>query len=97
VALAPDVHVALYRIVQEALNNTAKHAAAAHVSIHLCWRQHGVDVRVKDDGRGFVRSDNSRGRLGLGIMDERARAIGASLRVRSKTARGTSVFVHWGK
>ena len=57
----------------------------------------GVDVRVKDDGRGFVRSDNSRGRLGLGIMDERVRTIGASLRVRSKPAFGTTVDVHWRK
>jgi signal transduction histidine kinase len=93
--LAPDVHVALYRIVQEALNNIVKHAAASHVSIHLCWRPRGVDLRVKDDGRGFVRSDISRGRLGLGIMEERAQAIGASLRVRSKHALGTTVDLHW--
>jgi signal transduction histidine kinase len=95
VALAPDVHVALYRIVQEALNNTVKHAAASHVRIHLCWRPAGVDLRVKDDGRGFARSEISRGRLGLGIMDERAQAIGASLRVRSKPALGTRVDLHW--
>jgi signal transduction histidine kinase len=97
VALAPDVHVALYRVVQEALNNIVKHAAASLASIHLCWRQRGVDVRVKDDGRGFVRSDISPGRLGLGIMDERARAIGATLRVRSRPTVGTSVDAHWRK
>jgi signal transduction histidine kinase len=93
--LIPDVHVALYRIAQEALNNIVKHAAASHVSVHLCWRRDGVDLRVKDDGRGFERSEISRGRLGLGIMDERAQAIGASLRVRSKPALGTSVDLHW--
>jgi two-component system nitrate/nitrite sensor histidine kinase NarX len=94
-ALPAEVQIALYRVAQEALNNTSKHANAEHAEVHVRWRADGVDVRLRDDGRGFVRSGVAPGRLGLGIMEERARSIGAELRVRSRPGTGTTVTVGW--
>ena len=94
-SLPAEVHIALYRIVQESLNNVGKHASADHVEIHVRWHPSGVDLRVKDDGCGFVLGAGPQGRLGLGIMRERARSIGAQLRLHSAPERGTAVNLHW--
>ncbi len=100
--LPPDVHVALYRIAQEALNNVVKHARAGQVAVHLrCMPpppgegNEGVELSVCDDGRGFTLSQVQPDRLGLGIMHERAQAIGATLTVESRPGRGTEVRVIW--
>jgi len=102
-ALPPEVKVALYRIAQEALNNVAKHAGAgqAAVSLHYippaCGGDRGgaVELRVSDDGRGFDPQSVPPESLGLGIMRERAEAIGAALNVDSEVGHGTQVVVVW--
>ncbi len=108
--LPSDVHVALYRIAQEALNNVAKHAQAQHVSISLhCLRSQlvephggrdetistGVDLCVGDDGRGFDLDNIPPDRLGLGIIRERAEAIGAKLSIDTEVGKGTEIRVKW--
>ena len=103
--LPDDVHVALYRIAQEALNNVVKHAQAQRVEITLrCSREREeakpgagvqVDLRISDDGRGFDPATVAPDHLGLGIIRERAQAIGAQLRVASGTGTGTIVEVVW--
>lgn len=95
----PAVAVALYRIAQEALNNVVKHAAAGQATVTLhgsAGDDHaGVELTVADDGCGFDVDDVRSGRLGLGIMAERAESIGARLEVRSAPAQGTVVRVVW--
>jgi ligand-binding sensor domain-containing protein/signal transduction histidine kinase len=100
--LPPDVHVALYRIAQEALHNAVKHARAGQVGVHLRYipsppsEGNGrVELSVHDDGRGFDPDQVLPDRLGLGIMHERAQAIGATLTVASQPERGTEVRVVW--
>jgi len=95
--LPPEVQIALYRIAQEALNNTGKHAAASHAAIHVRWQPAGVELRMTDDGRGFqqTRGTGAAGRLGLEIMHERARSIAARLKVHSRPGAGTQVSVAW--
>jgi signal transduction histidine kinase len=112
--LPPDVHIALYRITQEALNNVVKHARAQHVSVRLCYAGGdrvaasprpapgefapaglGVLLSIRDDGRGFDAAQVPHDRLGLGIMQERAQAIGALLTVESQPGHGTQVTVRW--
>ncbi len=99
----PDVHVALYRITQEALNNVIKHARASHVVVslhcqpgdrntHACQR---VQLQVSDDGRGFDPGTVSSDHLGLGIIRERAQAIGARLNIVTRRGKGTQVLVVW--
>jgi signal transduction histidine kinase len=102
VSAPPEVAVALYRIAQEALNNVVKHAAAGHATVTLCGAtedggdgRDGLELTVADDGCGFDVDDARSGRLGLGIMAERADSIGARLEVLSTSGQGTVVRVVW--
>jgi GAF domain-containing protein/ligand-binding sensor domain-containing protein/two-component sensor histidine kinase len=102
-ALPPDVHVALYRIAQEALNNVVKHANARQVRVTLgCTYEKGtlapgrvIELCIDDDGRGFDLDDIPPDRLGLHIIHERAQAIGASLKITSQMGHGTRVVATW--
>ncbi len=103
--LPPEVHVALYRIAQEALNNVVKHARASEVSIHLNYpcmdetmpqnHANSFQLSIIDNGRGFDIDQAPHHRLGLGIMKERAQAIGAKLAILSQPGEGTRVSIHW--
>ena len=93
--ISADVKVALYRVAQEALNNIAKHAHANNVLIHLERSPERVMLSVSDDGTGFVFEHIAAHHLGLGIMRERADAIGATLSVRSAPNQGTTIEVCW--
>jgi len=94
--LPPAVQVALYRLAQEALNNVVKHAQAYRATISLDYEASGVlRLRLEDDGRGFDPSAIPAGHLGLGIMRERADAIGARFQLRSRPDGGTVVEVDW--
>jgi two-component system nitrate/nitrite sensor histidine kinase NarX len=106
--LPDDVHVAVYRIAQEALNNVVKHSRANQVSIHLlclaaaeeaaygeAMHGRGIELCVRDNGIGFETSDVEPGELGLGIMLERAQAVGAELTIDSQPGHGTTVTVVW--
>ena len=91
--LLPDVQIALYRIAQEALNNVAKHAEASQSAVNLrCWSG-GAELRISDNGRGFDPSQISPAHLGVGIMRERAKSIGAALAIDSQPGQGTKIKV----
>jgi PAS domain S-box-containing protein len=94
--LAPHVETHLYRIAQEALNNTAKYASATRVTVLLERRSDGVVLMVEDDGRGFDLTESRKPGDGLGIvgMRERAQIVGARFELESAPGNGTSVFVH---
>jgi len=109
-ALPSDVHVALYRMAQEALNNVVKHARASQVAVSLSYArplsplqvegmptgQGGpVELYVSDDGRGFDPSHVPPESMGLNIIRERAQTIGARLTVESEIGRGTKITVVW--
>jgi signal transduction histidine kinase len=93
--LPPDVQVALYRIAQEALSNAARHARAGRARVRLDHEPVGLALVVEDDGRGFDPAAVPPGHLGVGIMRERAAAVGAALRVDSAPGAGTRVAVEW--
>ncbi|MFN2284003.1 MAG: histidine kinase, partial [Anaerolineae bacterium] len=94
--LPPDVHVTFYRTAQEALNNVVKHSRASQVEINLhCVPRVGVELLVRDDGRGFDPAQAHSDGLGLGIMHERAQAIGALLEIESELGSGTQVRLVW--
>jgi PAS domain S-box-containing protein len=96
--LPPEVHVALYRLAQEALNNVVKHAQAEHASLELAFTEEQVCLQVRDDGRGFVTSVAApAGHFGLGMMRERAASIGARLHVASRPGDGVLVKVTWSE
>ena len=94
-SLPPDVHVALYRIAQEAVNNIAKHAGAENASISLRCQPERIELVVCDDGSGFNPDNVLLESLGLAIMRERAEAIGAIVQIESEIGRGTKVTAVW--
>jgi signal transduction histidine kinase len=89
--LAPEVETVVYRVVQEALTNVVRHAAASSASVVIA--RHGGRLRavIEDDGHGFDLGAAHRPSLGLGGMSERAQLVGGSLAIDSAEGRGTTV------
>jgi signal transduction histidine kinase len=88
----PDEHkTCIYRVVQEALHNCARHAQARSVTVEVHRQPSQIVLTVEDDGRGF---DSRRVRgLGLVGMEERVHHLGGALRVKSKPGSGTTIAV----
>lgn len=91
--LPPEVETALYRIVQEALTNVAKHAGASRVSIVLNRRNGAVGAVVEDDGRGIAAGGSGADGLGLVGMRERVGLLGGRLTIESSDGSGTTIAV----
>jgi PAS domain S-box-containing protein len=91
--LPADLRVVLYRIAQEALNNTIKHAQAQRASIRLERTDDGLMLQIEDDGKGFDPALVPVGHFGVAIMRERAQGVGAVLDVASRPGAGTRVAV----
>lgn len=91
--LPTDTRVVAYRIVQEAMVNIRKHAAASQVVVTVRERHGGVEIEVTDDGRGFdpERVDKRPGHIGLAGMRERAAIAGGDLDVAPAAGGGTRV------
>ena len=83
------VSFTLFRVLQEAMSNVAKHSGAGRVTIRLGVHGNQAVLRVTDEGRGFV--IGSDGGLGLISMRERLRLVGGTMRVNSSPLRGTDV------
>jgi signal transduction histidine kinase len=96
VLLDPDVETVLYRVVQEALTNVAKHAGASRVIVYLRADEGQVETRISDDGIGFDAASTgeltSRGHYGLAGMRERVELAGGSYRLISAPGYGTVVL-----
>lgn len=79
----------LFRVVQEALANVARHSAAQRVVVRLAWEPEALFLEIQDDGRGFDPT-RTRGRgMGLTSMEERIRRLGGAWQVESAPGRGT--------
>jgi signal transduction histidine kinase len=91
----PEMAQDILRIMQEALSNVARHAAASHVLIRLDKRDGRLVAVVRDDGAGFDVQEGSgrQGRFGLVGMRERAERWGGVLRVTSAPGGGTEVVL----
>jgi signal transduction histidine kinase len=96
--LLPEIEINLYRIGQEALNNTCKYAKANNASVSLQRVDGTVSLIIEDDGIGFeptkkaVMTGDDRG-LGLVGMKERAELIGGSIEIESSPDNGTTIYV----
>jgi signal transduction histidine kinase len=97
--LADETRIGLYRFVQEALTNVAKHAEARKVRVSVDADERGVHLSVTDDGRGFVQlpgqstPHTSQG-IGLLGMQERIAMLGGQLEIDSQLGRGTRLVAH---
>jgi signal transduction histidine kinase len=94
-ALPSEGQVAVYRIAQEALNNVVKHASASQAVVSLACQPGRVELCIRDDGRGFDPETIPPDHFGVGIMHERAEALGARLSVESELGVGTQVRLVW--
>lgn len=96
--LMPEAEMAVYRIVQEALNNVVKHARAKNVQVKLEYATE-LQLSISDDGVGFEMPDRVEaltelGHFGLIGLRERAELIGAKLIIQSKPQQGTTIELH---
>jgi len=91
VILPPDIQLVFYRVAQEALNNVAKHAQATQVQIDLYSTSNVVEMRIRDNGRGFDPEGVTANHLGLKFMRERAANIQADFAVIRPIGGGTNI------
>jgi signal transduction histidine kinase len=95
--LPAPAETAIYRVVQEALNNIVKHSGATAVSITAQKSDGIVRCSVSDNGVGFsvdsIRAGHQRGGLGLSSMHERLNAVGGTLQVDSTPGKGTQLLI----
>lgn len=96
---APEIELAAYRIVQEALNNAVQHAQARHIVVGVGCDADGLTLSVTDDGTGFSlppRPDflTRAGHFGLVGMQERATRLGGTLRIEAVPGSGTRIIAH---
>jgi len=96
--LSPRVEIALFRVVQETINNILKHAKAQQVRITLYFKSKSLKITIEDDGVGFDVPEilNSRSKTrGLGLLGirERMDSINGSLAINSRIGKGTRIIV----
>jgi two-component system, NarL family, sensor histidine kinase UhpB len=102
--LTSEVETLVYRVVQEAMTNVLKHAAAQNLSIVLERRGDRLRVVIEDDGRGFdpqadatkilnPEDESRRPKLGLSSIRERLALVGGSMRLESQLGAGTALFI----
>ena len=88
-----DLAVALYRSVQEALHNVAKHSRAKNFTVRLTMSKNRISLQVDDDGIGFVPRSSQQKGFGLTGMRERTAALGGTMKVRSQAEKGTRIQI----
>lgn len=94
VRLSSEPEIAVYRIVQESLNNVVAHADADNVEIHVDYEDSRLRVTIQDDGIGFDATDvmaSASGKMGLIGMRERAQSIGGRIEVQSTPGHGSRI------
>jgi signal transduction histidine kinase len=91
---APEAETAVYRVVQEALHNVAKHAQAKTVNINLTRENDLVKLSVQDDGVGITIRPDARGHsFGLAGIKERVASLGGSVAVQTELGKGTRLDI----
>ncbi len=90
---SPQCATCLYRVLQESLRNITKHSGSATARVTLTRQGDHLEMRIRDEGQGFVFSDKSREGLGLKSIEERVRLAGGKLIVNSAPDRGTEIIV----
>jgi signal transduction histidine kinase len=91
--LPADLTHALFRVVQEALKNAARHGRARHVGVHLKGNSRELTLTATDDGVGFDTREAFHGGLGLVSMRERLEAVAGTIDVHSRPGAGTEIHV----
>jgi signal transduction histidine kinase len=91
-SVPPDISLCLFRVLQEALHNSAKHSGVKHVEVRLWGAAGQVDLTIRDSGLGFeVEAANESRGLGLISMQERLKLVKGQLSIESQPSGGTTI------
>ncbi|GAC1416089.1 MAG: hypothetical protein NVSMB62_05160 [Acidobacteriaceae bacterium] len=95
IPISPGAVHHLVCIGQEAVTNAIRHSGASAVEVNLRYGSDSLHLSVRDNGRGFQYSDSAvrTGHFGIAVMEERARKLGATLRMTTSTGHGTEVAI----
>ena len=93
IRLPSDMEVALFRLVQEAVQNSLKHAQPKQIQVKLSITKEMVTVVIKDDGKGFDAAIQKEGSFGLVGMRERVELLEGNMTIDSQPGAGTLVFI----
>lgn len=91
--LSNSMELGLFRIIQELLNNTIKHAQAQHASIILTGYEDHISVMVEDDGKGFLPDTISNTSTGLESIKARVQHLDGTMEIDTKINRGTTINI----
>lgn len=91
--LSAESQVVLFRIIQEAIQNSIKHAEATVISIRIAF-EGTLQIKISDNGKGFLVSEGG-GKTGLGLknMEHRAKVLGGELKIESTPSTGTNIYI----
>lgn len=92
VYLDSNTELVLFRIVQEALNNIVKHASANSIEMHLHYNEELLTIEIRDNGKGFVFTDNIKG-TGLQNIKKRTALLNGEMMISSKPVGGTNLKI----
>ena len=99
--MPPSVEIAIFRIIQEALNNIKYHSKASEATINLKFGPKSLNILIRDNGQGFYHPENLpklaiEGKLGLIGIQERIISLGGKFEVNSKPGSGTELSIILG-
>jgi signal transduction histidine kinase len=92
--LSSEAALAIFRVLQEALTNAARHGQASCVQVLLAFEADRLALSVRDDGKGFDPGAPRPGHYGLDNMQERARKVAGQVVVDAAPGRGTAIALH---
>jgi signal transduction histidine kinase len=92
--LKAESQIMLFRIVQEALQNSIKHAAATKININIQLQENKIDAALQDNGKGFDKNDVSNNGIGLINMKHRTELLGGTIDWITMPHQGTQVLIH---
>ena len=92
--------IVIFRILQEAMNNAAKHSRAGQIEIVLCRKDGAIEFKIKDDGQGFDQKkfgkiDSAQKGFGIASMKDRIELSGGIFRLKTAPGKGTAVSARW--
>jgi signal transduction histidine kinase len=89
-----ETSLCLFRVLQEALHNAAKHSGGKRIEVQLAEKSGGIHLVVSDSGKGFdLKAARQKHGLGLTSMQERVRLVGGTIAIDSNSLAGTTVHV----
>jgi signal transduction histidine kinase len=91
--LPNEISLCLFRVMQEALQNSTKHSGSTHIQVSLTGGSDELELTVRDSGKGFDPQEvlNAKG-IGLASMKERLKLVNGQLSIETELGRGTAIF-----